>query len=244
MSVLRRLFEELYGASKAYTAIDMGSGRGGSLRFLSGYSVRTIALDIDINALMENYRVNKRYDRLFICCDAMQTPIKDHSIDLIFMSGFLHEVDADKVPFVLGECLRILRKGGSVIVVDLAAVRDMSESERLVIEDEMMLQRLEYILGLREGMGLGIRPIDEILRIFRYVGFSVKYWTHVKDGDTIPYREFIRRWGGRSKRLLRRLKPDARILFEDMIMDFLSRVERHGYGLKHYYIIIAVKGGH
>jgi ubiquinone/menaquinone biosynthesis C-methylase UbiE len=55
-----------------------------------------------------------------VCGDATYLPLKNDSVDGIYMSFVLELFDNPEIPLVLGECLRVLKNGGRISVVSLS----------------------------------------------------------------------------------------------------------------------------
>jgi ubiquinone/menaquinone biosynthesis C-methylase UbiE len=81
--------------------------------------------------------------------DAGRIPARSASWDLVFMSRVLDLMDADQIPVVLGECRRVLRIGGRLVLVNMS-----KPDERLTLFERL------YARGWGFGGGLFLsRPV-------------------------------------------------------------------------------------
>ncbi len=65
--------------------------------------------------------------------DGLHLPLADKSFDVVFMSFTLELLPGEEIPFVLGECRRVLRDGGRLGVVSLLQKDAPNWMERLYV---------------------------------------------------------------------------------------------------------------
>jgi len=126
--------------------VDLGTGTGRMLILLGHQTMEAEGLDISHNMLtvartnlnragINNARV--RYG------DAMNTPFKDNSTDLVIIHQVLHYLDQPEK--VLVEAARILKPGGQLLIVDFAPhdmeyLRETQGHRRLGISEDDLRQ--------------------------------------------------------------------------------------------------------
>ena len=101
------------------TLVEIGCGTGhvaASLAQSAGDSGRVYAVDLSGGMLDQTRRLLASQglgSRVCLCCaDAEQMPLRDASVDAVFMSFTLELFDNPDIPLVLKECKRVLRRGG------------------------------------------------------------------------------------------------------------------------------------
>jgi demethylmenaquinone methyltransferase/2-methoxy-6-polyprenyl-1,4-benzoquinol methylase len=118
---------DLLKARAGESVLELGFGTGHSLVSLAqavGPSGKAFGLDLsDQMAKLAKANLAKAglLDRAKIRCgDATQLPYPASSMDAVFMSFTLELFDTPEIPKVLGECKRVLRPGGRIVVVGMS----------------------------------------------------------------------------------------------------------------------------
>ncbi len=136
---------EKLGVRPGETVLEVGFGPGHALLALAravGDSGRVYGLDISEGmrdlalARLEEAGLSQRVDLL--CGDAARPvrrpdglPYDDAFFDAVFMSFTLELFDTPEIPVVLGQCGRVLRSGGRLVVVAMAKGEPPGVMERL-----------------------------------------------------------------------------------------------------------------
>lgn len=123
----RSMGVELLGAESGEQIADIGSGTGNALVSIArsvGESGQVVGLDISTKMCHVAQKkattagVSPQVD--IVCGDALSPPLRDASLDAIFMSFTLELFDTPDIPVVLSHCQRMLRDGGRLCVVALS----------------------------------------------------------------------------------------------------------------------------
>lgn len=112
VSVYRRLLRRHSGALQTLAVLDVGAGTADLLSSLPGDAMR-VALDFKIDHLLylrEGTRVRR------VVGDALRLPFRRDAVDVVTSSHFFHHFDEAENAAILGEGLRVARKG--VMVTD------------------------------------------------------------------------------------------------------------------------------
>jgi ubiquinone/menaquinone biosynthesis C-methylase UbiE len=141
--------------------LDAGCGTGELIVMLKGLYPRVTAegLDPDEPALRIAGRkaIGKGLDISWQVGAMEEMPFRDETFDTIVSTLALHHVDKEHRLGALKECLRILRHGGRMVLVDIAP------------DDSTLSGRLLFAaLGLVESLN----KRDQILSLMREAGFS------------------------------------------------------------------------
>jgi demethylmenaquinone methyltransferase/2-methoxy-6-polyprenyl-1,4-benzoquinol methylase len=114
-------------AARGERVLEIGVGTGHCLVELAeavGPQGRAYGVDISermvsrTKSRLEEERLAGRAE--VVEADAEQLPWASGTIDAVFMSFTLELFDTPEIPRVLGECLRVLRPGGRIVVVGLS----------------------------------------------------------------------------------------------------------------------------
>jgi len=111
-------------------ALEIGFGTGHTLVELAravGPAGRVFGIDVSDEMLKlaaERLRENALAGRAELACgDATRLPYSDDSLDAVFMSFTLELFDTPEIPVVLGECQRVLRPQGRLLVIGMSRVK-------------------------------------------------------------------------------------------------------------------------
>jgi ubiquinone/menaquinone biosynthesis C-methylase UbiE len=107
--------------------LEIGCGTGHSLvELAAGVGPKGLVLGLDLsNEMLRWAKANVRKARMaervrLRCGDAAHMSYADESMDAVFMSFSLELFDTPEIAQVLGECKRVLRPGGRIVVVGMS----------------------------------------------------------------------------------------------------------------------------
>lgn len=124
---VRKAGIDLLNVRPGESVLEIGFGTGHSLVKLAraaGLKGRVFGLDLS-DRMMKLAKANLAKAELLgrarlRCGDAAALPFGDGSMDAVFMSFTLELFDTPEIPKVLGECRRVLRAGGRIVVVGMS----------------------------------------------------------------------------------------------------------------------------
>jgi SAM-dependent methyltransferase len=111
---VRREAADLIRERDLFPVLDLCCGTGAQLRLLPG-GVR-VGLDLDGNMLRHAQKHGP--EALFLRADAGRIPLRSGSFICVLVAYALHEKTADMRRRMLGEVRRILKPGGSLLLID------------------------------------------------------------------------------------------------------------------------------
>lgn len=104
--------------SPSPTIVDLGSGFGHfSILFARHFNARVVAIEPDEGVRREAAKRNSYSSVIYMAGDGEHVPVQKEEVDTIFISHVLTSLP--DLPAALGEMVRILRPGGSILVRDI-----------------------------------------------------------------------------------------------------------------------------
>jgi 2-polyprenyl-6-hydroxyphenyl methylase/3-demethylubiquinone-9 3-methyltransferase len=108
---LRAIIDHI-GPLDGRRVLDLGSGKGRFCRALAERGARVVALDISQGMLAEGTGVDR------VRASARRLPFRSASFDAMIAVEVLEHLPRRAIDLVLGEVRRVLRAGGSLVVLD------------------------------------------------------------------------------------------------------------------------------
>ncbi len=129
------VLEELVQVS-GRDVVDVGCGGGGLVRDLAARGARMVGVEISDRQLTPALARDNGSGARYLVGRAQALPLESDSMDVTIFMRTLHHVPPHELTVALGEAHRVLRRDGSVYVVEPLARGDYFELTRLV-EDEL-----------------------------------------------------------------------------------------------------------
>lgn len=99
-----------------FPALDICCGTGTQCHFLGNINAQVYGFDIDPKIV--EYASLKYPQRTFVCADAVNVPLKDHSFKGVLISFSLHDKTTEAQDKIMNEAQRLLNPEGAFIFVD------------------------------------------------------------------------------------------------------------------------------
>jgi ubiquinone/menaquinone biosynthesis C-methylase UbiE len=126
---VRKAGLEMLNAQPGQNVLEIGFGTGHSLIEMAqavGPSGKTFGIDLSDKMVEISQKLAEKEgldERIELSCgDALNLPYDSESIDSIFMSFTLELFDTPEIPLVLAECKRVLKPGGSIVVIGMSRI--------------------------------------------------------------------------------------------------------------------------
>ncbi|MBL9100944.1 MAG: methyltransferase domain-containing protein [Myxococcales bacterium] len=120
---LRREVAELVGAGAGMRILDVATGSGAQAFAFATRGAEVVGIDLS-EAMLRIARRKNRHPRLtFHRADAVALPFPNASFDVACISFALHEMPRSVRNAAMMELVRVIKPGGSVVVVDYALPR-------------------------------------------------------------------------------------------------------------------------
>ena len=105
-----------FQAYELFPALDICCGTGIQCHILGNINAQVYGLDIDPK--MVDYASVKYPQRTFVCADAVNIPLKDHSFKGVLISFSLHDKTPETQEKIMNEAQRLLYPEGAFVFVD------------------------------------------------------------------------------------------------------------------------------
>jgi ABC-2 type transport system ATP-binding protein len=179
-AILQAIEEKLLKEQSLGNAIEFACGTGYFTKAIAGNARHVVATDLS-DKMLEVARTQLRdFKNITIQkADCADTSFSEESFDSVFMANLIHVVDDSSQ--CLQESRRILRNGGSLIVVDLTGY-GMSFSKKMKLGFRYL-----RAWGLPPRGGQNDMSPDELVSLVENAGFKVEDVRLLKDGANALY---------------------------------------------------------
>jgi ubiquinone/menaquinone biosynthesis C-methylase UbiE len=130
---IERLAEHVDLAGKR--VVDIGAGAGKLVRFLREQGADPIGIECGEAMISQARDADPEHLDAYVEGVGEDLPLDDASVDVAVFSSSLHHVPAEHMAAALGEAERVLRSGGTLVVLEPVAEGPGYEAHRLV-DDE------------------------------------------------------------------------------------------------------------
>lgn len=188
--ILQAIEEKLLKEQPLGNAIEFGCGTGYFTKAIARNVRHVVATDLsDMMLDVVKIRLKKFKNITIQKADCEETFFPAESFDSVFMVNLIHVVDDSSQ--CLQECHRILRNGGSLIVVDFTGYQ-MSFSKKIKLGFRYL-----RTWGLPPSHGQNNMSPDELVFLVESAGFKVGDIQLLKDGANALYLKAERKNLGR-----------------------------------------------
>ncbi|MFO0646460.1 MAG: methyltransferase domain-containing protein [Polyangiales bacterium] len=155
---VRELAARDAGVAPGTRALDVATGTGAQARAFADAGARVIGLDLSERMIGVARRRNGDRDVGFLVGDATALPFDDAGFDVACVSFALHEMPATVRGGVLRELARVVRPGGTLVVVDYALPRNPAW-RRILVGAVRLFEHESYTTFLRADLGVELREV-------------------------------------------------------------------------------------
>lgn len=147
-------------------ALDIGCGEGALVRFMRSQGARAVGAECGDEMRRRAIAADPEHADAYRDVRGEDLPFDDESFDVVLYSYSLHHVPIDDIPAALAEANRVLRPGGTLLVVEPAVDRP---EESVALIDET-IERTAVQAALDDADGHGFETRDR----FVYLSESVQ----------------------------------------------------------------------
>ena len=151
---LRRRVATLARIAPGARVIDVATGTGAQARAFADAGAAVVGIDLSVRMLAIARRKHRGSSITFIQGDATTLPVPAASFDVACISFALHEMPASVRARVLADLARVVRVGGTVVVVDYAPPRGFAT--RLVSRGIALFEPPSFGELLREDLAASL----------------------------------------------------------------------------------------
>lgn len=132
--------------------LDVGCGAGDLVRWLRSQGARSWGAECGPQMLGMAVAADPDHAQSYVDATGQDLPFDDASFDLVVFSYSLHHVPIDDMPTAIGEARRVVRRGGTLYVVEpepispdnLAAYPAMDERRELAAANDVLDRSAEF----------------------------------------------------------------------------------------------------
>lgn len=184
---------------KGRTILDVGCGDGALTRLLAREGAQATGIDIDATQLTRARAADPVAGASYTEGRGEALPVDDASVDAVVYMNSLHHVPREVIPAALREAARVLKPGGTLLVVEPLAEGPNFELVKPV-EDETEVRAIAYA-ALKAAAG------------FRHAAEEI-YDAPVKYADYATFEARTRAVDPRRAQRIEALRPQLQAAFE------------------------------
>lgn len=158
VGVIRSVVTQLCGLR----ILDIGCGEGGFARQIAVEGAMVTGIDPQPQAVAKARVAAPGVQ--FEIATAEALPFEDHAFDLAIMINSLHHVPVSLMDAALGEARRVLRKDGSLIIIEPIAAGNFFEAMRRIEDETEVRRQAQLALARAEPLFATHRTLDYVRR--------------------------------------------------------------------------------
>jgi len=145
---------------KGLHVVDVGSGDGTLVRFMTGQGAHVTGLECGAAQLDKARSYALEGDEVYLEGSGQQMPFDDATYDVVIFFNSLHHVPVEYMADALAEAKRVLKPGGTVYVAEPIAAGSNFELHA-PIDDETLVRSAAYEV-IRDAITGGLIEVREI----------------------------------------------------------------------------------
>jgi len=195
-SVLREVL-----ALKGSRVLDVGSGDGSLVRYLTRHGARATGLECGAAQLEKAHSFPREGDEDYVEGVGQDIPFDEATFDTVIFSNSLHHIPEEHMMPALGEAARVIKPDGTVYVAEPIAAGTGFEVHAPIDDETVVRARAYAAIGRAAEIGL---------REEREISFHTVY--HYADFDEL--KEDTIRIEPSRRALIEAMEDDLRALFD------------------------------
>lgn len=172
--------------------LEIGCGEGSNHFFLREFlpKIKFVGIDFSLKKILfwKNFFTNANG----ICCDAINIPLKEHSVDVILCRDLLHHIAWGK-DNVLSEAVRVLKPNGVILILESNGRSLLSRIFQWIVPAErgMIDSTSENLLSLGSKFGATQIEYVEASFLIRALGYILGWPGGIKQYLFYPVYLFV-----------------------------------------------------
>ncbi len=152
--------------------VDVGCGTGELVRWMRGTGARVKGVECAASALDLAIGADPHHSADYLDGVAQQLPLTDGSVDVVVFANSFHHVPIGAMPKAVIEARRVLRAGGTLVVVEPRPLGSEAEVGQLVLDEAEVQDRVQAVLDDASAVGLTESGRREFVRESEHVDFE------------------------------------------------------------------------